>query len=111
MSKKLQGNGLWESSRMMLPQHKERIIEHQKQYNKRIRPIFHEDELDTINQHITNSLHYKEAIKVKIFSEYDDHMVCGVVTDISQFKKKMRMEIEKGFEWIDFDEILSVQLM
>ncbi|WP_408895379.1 hypothetical protein [Paenibacillus taichungensis] len=31
MSKKLEANGLWESSRMMLPQHKERIIQHRTQ--------------------------------------------------------------------------------
>ncbi|CAH1197661.1 hypothetical protein PAECIP111893_00870 [Paenibacillus plantiphilus] len=28
MSKKLEGNGLWESSRMMLPEHRERLIKH-----------------------------------------------------------------------------------
>ncbi|WP_240421920.1 hypothetical protein [Paenibacillus periandrae] len=31
MSKKLEGNGLWESSRMMLPQHKEQSIQNQKE--------------------------------------------------------------------------------
>ncbi|MBW7473156.1 hypothetical protein K0T92_00200 [Paenibacillus oenotherae] len=28
MSKKLKGNGLWESSRMMLPEHREQLIKH-----------------------------------------------------------------------------------
>jgi hypothetical protein len=95
----------------MLPQHKEHIIKHQKQYNKKSRPIIHEDELEIMNQNISNSLHYKEAIKVKVFNEYDHHVIHGVVTEISQFTKKFRMEIKEGFEWIDFDEIVSVQLM
>ncbi|MGF7048530.1 hypothetical protein J2T13_003038 [Paenibacillus sp. DS2015] len=111
MSKKLHGNGLWESSRMMLPQHKERIIEHQQQYNRQSRPIIHEDELEIMTRNISDSLHYKEVIKVRLFSEYEPHVICGVVTEISPFTKKIRMEIEEGLEWIDFDEIVSVQFM
>lgn len=38
MSKKLSGNGLWESSRMMLPEHKERLISHRKEGNERAVP-------------------------------------------------------------------------
>ncbi|MEK4250357.1 YolD-like family protein [Paenibacillus sp. FSL W7-1287] len=111
MSIKLQGNGLWESSRMMLPQHKESIIEHQKQYNKKSRPSIHQDELEVINQNINHSLHYKETIQVKVFNEYQDLIICGVVTAISQFNKNFRVQNEQGFEWIDFDEIVSVRFM
>jgi|GEM_PF-3849298 len=35
MSKKLTDNGLFDSSRMMLPQHKDTILVHQKELNTR----------------------------------------------------------------------------
>ncbi|KHF36751.1 hypothetical protein CM49_01057 [Paenibacillus sp. P1XP2] len=35
MSKKLQGNGLFESSRMMLPEHREAYIRHQQRLVRR----------------------------------------------------------------------------
>ncbi|MDT2241397.1 hypothetical protein P7H22_15005 [Paenibacillus larvae] len=31
MSKKLTGNGLWESSRMMLPEHREQLLEQRRE--------------------------------------------------------------------------------
>lgn len=45
MSKKLQGNGLWESSRMMLPEHRTQILKSNKEIIKVKMPVLHEDEI------------------------------------------------------------------
>lgn len=37
--KKLEGNGLWESSRMMLPEHKETIIRRQLEEGRKNKPV------------------------------------------------------------------------
>jgi hypothetical protein len=39
MGKKLEGNGLWESSRMMLPEHKSRIRKNERETQRRIKPV------------------------------------------------------------------------
>lgn len=110
MSKKLQGNGIWESSRMMLPQHRERIIENQKLYKKKIKPIIHEDEWELIFQNINLSLSEHENVKVVIFGEYEYSEVNGVVTSVSQIQSKFKIENDCGFEWVDFNEIVSVKV-
>lgn len=110
MSKKLEGNGLWESSRMMLPQHKERIIEHNKQHKKKSKPIIHEDEWDTITQNINLSLNYNENVIIELFGEYENRSIEGRVTSVSSFGKKLKIESLTGFEWVDFDELVSVKL-
>lgn len=45
MSKKLELNGLWESSRMMLPQHKESAIRNRRESQRIMHPIRDEQEI------------------------------------------------------------------
>lgn len=42
ISKKLEGNGLWESSRMILSEHKERIYQYRVELSKKQRPTLDE---------------------------------------------------------------------
>lgn len=48
MTKKLEGNGLWESSRMMLPEHKETIIYKQHEEGRKQRPELDAQEIELI---------------------------------------------------------------
>ncbi|MGC6589120.1 YolD-like family protein [Paenibacillus sp. Dod16] len=111
MSKKLSGNGLWESTRMMLPQHKEQILEHDRRYNKRVKPLLHEDEWELIIQNISLSHSYTEDVEIEIFGEYGNKIISGVVTSVSQYAKKLKIECDDGYEWVDFDELISVRLI
>jgi len=111
VSKKLQGNGIWEASRMMLPQHKERINEHRQDFRKKSKPVLHSDEIEIIGQNISMSLTNRELIKVKIYGDYEDREIQGVVKSVSEISGKFKLEIEEGYEWVDFDEVLSVELL
>lgn len=111
MTKKLQGNGIWEASRMMLPQHKERINEHRTTLEKKEKPVLHSDEKELLNQNISMSLYNRELIRVVIFGEYENREITGVVKSISEISSKFKLEIEEGYEWVDFDEVISIQLM
>lgn len=44
--KKLEGNGLWESNRMMLPEHKEAIIRQQHEEGRKAKPTPDSQELE-----------------------------------------------------------------
>lgn len=77
MSKKLEANGLWESSRMMLPQHKERIIQHRTHIHVQTKPILHEDEWEIMAQHIEMSLNYTLPATIEIFHESGNRYIHG----------------------------------
>ncbi|WP_372663256.1 YolD-like family protein [Cohnella sp.] len=81
MRKKLEGNGLWESSRMMLPEHKERIIyEHHLSDNyKGERPEFDEEELQRIVGKVISSYEDAEPIQVRLYDPYETLIVDGLV--------------------------------
>ncbi|MFX3650126.1 MAG: YolD-like family protein [Paenibacillus sp.] len=110
MSKKLEANGLWESSRMMLPQHKERIIQHRNHIHDQAKPIIHEDEWEIMAQHIEMSLNYTLQAIIEVFHESGNRYIEGIVTSVSTFGKKIKIEMENGFEWVDFDQLVAVKL-
>ncbi len=68
MSKKLQGNGLWESSRMMLPEHKETIIQHRYEFGRRSRPTIDEQELNEYFTCLPNQWNGRNA----------SHWICSI---------------------------------
>lgn len=110
MSKKLEANGLWESSRMMLPQHKERINEHRSQIYYQSKPIIHQDEWEIIAQNLEMSLKYTLPARFEVFNETGNGYVFGIVTSISMLSKKIKIEMDNGFEFVDFDQLVSVNL-
>ncbi|WP_010497794.1 YolD-like family protein [Paenibacillus elgii] len=110
MSKTLQGNGLWERSRMMLTQHKDEILQTNKEIIKLKMPVLHEDEITIINQNVARSYAHKEALEVLIFGEWGNRKETGAVTSIHH-QKKFKLELDLGYEWIDFSEVLSTKIV
>lgn len=110
MSKKLEANGIWESSRMMLPQHKERIIEHRSRDNDLTKPLLHEDELEIIYQNIGVSYRYTEEAEFEVFDSNAIRLVCGIISNINEIGKKIRVEWEDDYEWIDIPKLIAVRL-
>ncbi|CAM3303830.1 hypothetical protein HP548_12160 [Paenibacillus taichungensis] len=110
MSKKLEANGLWESSRMMLPQHKERIIQHRTQIHVQAKPLIHEDEWEIIAQNLRMSLNYTLVASIELFHERGNKYVKGIVTSVKDFGKKFKVETDTGFETLDYDQMVSVKL-
>jgi hypothetical protein len=86
MRKKLEDNGLWESSRMMLPEHRARITyEHYRADNYQgLSPEFDEDELQRIIGKVISS--YEEPVQVRLFDPYETLIVVGIVEKMDIFR-------------------------
>lgn len=109
MSKLLSGNGMWESSRMILPQHKERILSEQKEETKRKKPIFHEDELEDLARNIAEYAHNKERVAITTFGTYKNNIIEGLIIEVSEQKKAIRIQSEHNNRWIQLFEIIKVE--
>lgn len=108
MSKLLSGNGMWESSRMMLPQHKERIKSDLKKEKIKRRPVLHEDEWEDILRNIAEYAHSKEQVVVTIFGEYENQTIEGWISEVSEQRKAIRVKSDEDNQWIPIAEIVSV---
>jgi len=104
VSKKLEKNGLWESSRMLLPEHKARIQESNHELNRREKPIHDVSKWEEINQRLAAAYHYHEEITLTSFDPFDDQQVKGIIAKVDVVGRRLLI----NGEWIRFKDILEV---
>ncbi|MDU0333036.1 YolD-like family protein [Paenibacillus sp. 3LSP] len=107
MSKKLKGNGLFESSRMMLPEHKEAYLMHQQNLRKNTRPQLDDQEMERISRLIAESMQLRKEITLVLFGELNRAEITGVVTKIDLQQKNIRITDGNGFRWIKLSDIID----
>ncbi|WP_334071748.1 MULTISPECIES: YolD-like family protein [Paenibacillus] len=109
MKGKLHGNGLWESSRMMLPEHKEAILEYNRRLHRHARVLLDEQEMEEISRRIARSLREHREIGLKLYGEFEGRRVRGVVEAVRPGERRFRLNTGKDVEWIAFTDIVSAE--
>lgn len=108
--KRLEGNGLWESSRMMLPEHKFAINIKSKDEGRKERPILDSQELELIECILAESLNEHKMITITLYDEYEDVKLNGIVTSLHTHRREIKLAIGPGdWRWIKVNEIISVR--
>jgi hypothetical protein len=109
MSKKLEHNGLWESSRMMLPQHKEAFTAAQQKIAHRQRPIIHDDEYELMVRHIKESYYTKKRVVIELFHETESIYMIGHVHKIDEQSQRIEFSHEDELVWLNIGQITNVR--
>lgn len=114
MSKKLERNGLWESSRMMLPQHKESAIRNQKEMQRIQRQVLDEQEVQIISATLSQSQMYKKMVKLTLYGEFQPRTITGIVTSSKHGEFRVdTVDPSIGLEdwgWISYKDVLKAEL-
>jgi len=105
VSKKLQGNGLWESSRMMLPEHKLENIKYREGFKRRQRRELDEQELEEVNRLLIESKQTGVIVTLQMFDEWELLQVVGVVERIDQHHRRVMV----GGDWFAIHDIERVE--
>ncbi|MEK3776597.1 YolD-like family protein [Paenibacillus sp. FSL K6-4396] len=107
MSIKLAGNGLFESSRMMLPEHKEAWLTHIKEQKRRVKPELDEQEIQRVSEVLGESYSNSCTVDLVLFNPfYDDH-VSGVVVGLDVSTRRVKLMLDEEYRWISLAEIIS----
>ena len=77
MSKRLQGNGLFESSRMMLPEHKEEYGRYRQRLSQKNRPDLDEQMRQHLSDTLGRALRTKARLAVTVFEGGEYRTVAG----------------------------------
>lgn len=107
--KKLRGNGLWESSRIILPQHKEAIRMHRKQLNQRVKPELDEQRLEELSLALQEAFKSGKETVVTTFNLYEDEKTVGIIEKIDPLQRRIKVRANDEIVWIPFDQILKVE--
>lgn len=75
---------MWESSRMMLPEHVEALINHDIEQKKRERIYLDDQELEYISGALQGSLRQRIMITVKLYDPFEQLLVTGIVERIDR---------------------------
>lgn len=107
MSKKLEGNGLYESSRMIIPQHRQAYLQHQFEIAKQDKPIIDEQEWQLIGQVLYESFEKDLMVNITVFDPFKTRELKGYVTVINSYLKEIKFSVdEDDYERIKFSEII-----
>jgi hypothetical protein len=99
--KKLEGNGIWESSRMMLPEHKVRLNQLAEEQKKRSRIELDEQEWAIISQLVEASLKSRQEIVLQMFHATEELEVRGIVDRVDQLQNRFMVD----GEWFSIRDI------
>ncbi|WP_336780651.1 YolD-like family protein [Paenibacillus illinoisensis] len=110
MSKKLQQNGLFESSRMMLPEHREAYILHQEQLAPRTRPSLDAQAAEEMSRLLSNSMMLGDAVTITLFHEHDDARFTGQVLKLDPTVRTLRLLTSNGTRDVQMNLITNVTL-
>ncbi|MBP2002503.1 hypothetical protein J2Z69_003589 [Paenibacillus shirakamiensis] len=107
MAGKLEANGLWESSRMMLPEHKAAILRAGREQHRQMKPILDPQEMEEIERLLDQSLRSHVQVTLRIYGEYETRELRGIVTSIHTHSREIKLQWQDGWEWIRIKEILG----
>jgi hypothetical protein len=105
MRKKLEGNGLWESSRMMLPEHKERILEVNHELDRKEKPILDPYKREEINERLSNAYRNGEAVRLVLWDPFENRSISGVITKLDVLAYRILID----GQWVKLTGILEVE--
>lgn len=107
MSKKLSGNGVYEGSRFIMPEHLEGMLQQEREQRRRGKPVLDEQAIEEIVRALAESFHEKTKVELVVFSPFDDEHYSGVVIGINQSRGKVNLLLEDDEREIAIAEIIS----
>lgn len=108
MSKKLYGNGVFEGSRFMLPEHAARIRERYIEETRREKPTIDDQELQLIEQALVDSYNQRQPVTLHLFDPFSNVQVTGIVTALNTNRREVKLlQAEDDYTWIKLKDILS----
>lgn len=99
-------NMFWESSRMVMPEHREAFIQQAHQINKKERVFLDEQEKEIVNRALAASFQQRLTVNVQLFDEYEDRRVIGIVERVDTQLKRFKVD----GEWFDLQDVLRADI-
>ena len=110
MSKKLQGNGVYESSRFIIPQHKEAAIRQAQEIHRRTKPTLDEQQWEIVEHALSESIREHVPITIHVFGSFENREVTGMVTRVDTYRKQVKLSFGDDFEWIQYRDIIAAEV-
>ncbi|WP_223822169.1 YolD-like family protein [Paenibacillus peoriae] len=100
---------MWHS-RFILPEHRESMLQQEKESRRKVMPVLDEQEKEDIGQKLAMSLKLGREITIRIFGEFEDRTLTGTVIQMDQQTRQARISIGiDDWERVPFSVILGAE--
>lgn len=99
-------NIFWESSRMVMPEHREAHNELMRLNSRKQRVILDDQEEEIVYRALTESYQLKKTVNVELFDEYEDRRVIGIVERVDMQLNRFKVD----GEWFDVRDVISANI-
>ncbi|WP_438497996.1 YolD-like family protein [Paenibacillus sp. IHBB 3054] len=103
-------NSIFDCSRMMLPEHKRRIIndEQEQGWRDRKMPVLDAQEWELIDQALIYSMQQRQQITVNLFNLEQDIKLRGMVLKVDRQLRRIKLQLEDDYDWVKIDDLIGV---
>ncbi|MBB6024827.1 hypothetical protein HNR77_005973 [Paenibacillus sp. JGP012] len=111
MTSKLTGNGVFEGSRIILPEHRDAYLREMSLQERRGKPVLDEQEMQLIEEAIFESYQERHSVTLTVFNPFDDEKMKGVVASIDRQSRRIKLvRGEEDYSWIQIEEIITARM-
>lgn len=110
MRSRLRDNGLYETSRMMLPEHIEAWLAQEELQKKRGKPDLDEQEKQHIAGVLEESYKRECTIDLVLFNPFFDESLSGIVVGYNVDRHEVNLMLDEDFRPISIAEIISASV-
>ncbi|KXZ21916.1 hypothetical protein AXI59_11710 [Bacillus nakamurai] len=103
-------NVMWESSRMMLPEHREQLLAKKRKEREFQLPELSEDQMNDMNGIIAKSIEEDRAITVTYASAQGPLRFWGWIKQVMHHEKRLKIINDEDALTLPFHRIISVEL-
>ncbi|WP_445487412.1 YolD-like family protein [Niallia sp. 03133] len=104
-------NLMWESSRMMLPDHREQLLKERRKQEEFQLPILDDDQLEEINRVIVKSIEQERTVTITYAEKYGTAEFWGKIqkVDVNEGWLRLKINDEDNLS-LSFKRILQVEI-
>ncbi|MCB5235597.1 MAG: YolD-like family protein [Niallia nealsonii] len=112
INKLSEGHNLrWESSRMMLPEHREQLLAEKRKQKEFNPPVLDENQLEEINYVIVNSIKQERAIRITYADKYGPADFSGQIQKLDSIEGWLKITNNEQNLSIIFKQILQAEII
>ena len=109
MTKKLEANGMWESSRMILPEHREAYIAHQQRIQQHEKPTPDDQAWEEWGRLLHESYIGGRLITLTVYDPIEDHVVMGQVLRMDPHQQRLLFLHGHLKTWVPYEDIIGLR--
>ncbi|MFH5182953.1 YolD-like family protein [Paenibacillus sp. TAB 01] len=103
-------NVFWESSRIILPQHKGAAIRQAEEARKQSKPELMEEEEQEMFGRLSASKANTLEVTITVYGEYENRQIRGIVTGLEARHRLIKLQAGYDWELIEFKDVIHVDL-